>query len=330
MPKPEFDPRMLQLLTEIYKREPAIRNEMDVYRYFAGFGEVDAEFEDLVELMQGLENIRKEFGFRSGLQGAKKELPVALKEVLAISKNRASRQETDYANGYLSEFFYIYLPKAGSCEVKARVAIHITGPYVKNALRVARALASGRDTLHSFKVAGPEQAGRTDQIIVYLCSPKDLAVVEDYLKRWGTADCIGGDVPPAMKRVWSGLGVAQEPPNVPKSYVTEGGVTIKNPDKYDPQIHPVEKTDAGFMPKNNQRMSFAEFHSHRIWAGLVQWRDKYCGTSNQTIRFHRFLYEVYLAYGRKKVDLKRPYLFPERENALAEWRKDYFMKNWKA
>ena len=329
MPKPEFDPRMLQLLTEIYKREPAIRNEQDVYRYFAGFGQVDADLEDLLELMQELEKIRSQFEFGSNLQAARKKLPVALQEVLAVSENRASRQETNYANGYLSEFFYIYLPKAYSCEAKARVAIHVTEPYVKNASRVARALASCQATLHSFKVAGPAQAGRTDQIIAYLCSAEDLAVVEKGLTDSNTADCIGGVVPPAMKEVRPGLGFAEEPPNVPTSYVTAGGVTSKNLQKYDQKTHPLVKTDAGFAPKNNQRMSFGEFHAHRIWAGMVQWRDKYRGTSNQTIRFNWFLYEVYLAYGRKKVDLKTPYAFPARESTLADWRKEYFM-NWKA
>jgi hypothetical protein len=328
--KPDFDPRMLALLKEIYEQEPQIRSENDIYRRFARSGvtqeRIDSSLNDLIELMQGVWYIRRDFPkLRCTLQGLKRSFDDAVKDVLAVSQNQATDEQKRYANQYLNVFFY--LQPTGSREVMARVGIHILAPYVKNALTVGRALASGWDKLQSFKVSGPAGAWRTDQIVAYLYSAKDLDVIDRLLTEGHTSGCIGGNVPPAMKQVRPGVGFAEEPPNVPKSYVTEDNVTIKNPDKYDRNIHPPEVTNAGFTPKNNQRMSFGEFHSNRIWAGLVQWRSKYSGTANQTIRFHGFLYEVYLAYGRKKVDLAKPYEFPGRESTEAKWRKTYFM-NW--
>jgi hypothetical protein len=329
MPQPDFDSRMLEFLNEIYKLESTIRTEDDIYNLFANTRKVDASFEDLLTLLEALAASERWYRGLGGeltlkLQQTKRSFKEALQDVLAVKENTATVQEMSYAKSYLSQFFHVQFPRHASCEVKARVAMNIGEPYVEKAVRVARALVPCGFKLHSFKVAGPASAGRTDQIVAYLCSTEDLAAIKMCLENGNISDCFGTSVPPAMQTVMPGIGFAEEPPNVPKSYVTTSDGTIRNPSKYDPSCNSYNGA-----PKNNQRMSFAEFHSNRVWAGLVKWRSdskKSCG-SNEAVRYVSFMHEIYLAYGRKRVNLKEPYKFPARESTEAKWRKKYAEKN---
>jgi hypothetical protein len=323
-----FDPRLLSFLERVFKQEAMITNELGIYDRYAASDlkqeETRASLQDLVVFMEGLHSIIEDLQSVScSLQISKRPFLDALGDVLSVSQNVCSLQEVNSAVACMREFFYFSPRPRQPGEVTARVAIHILPPYVDHVLRVARALAAGISKLHSLKVCGPGAVSRTDHVVVYLYSPEDLGLVLRLLDEGHTSDCIGGVVPPVMKELRPGVAFAEEPPNVPKSYVTNDGVTTKNPGKYDPAVNPFGFTEDRIALANKQRMSFGEFHTNRIWAALVKWRSlPLTGRTLQT-----FLLEVYEAYRRKGVDPRTPHLFPDREEAETKWFANYTFKN---
>ena len=273
-----FDPRMLALLEEIYKKEPQIRSENDLYSCYARSGvegeSKKAEFSEVVEFIVGISTLMEDLGgLECSLQSSKRSFSEAHSDILAISKNNFTLAQINYAVDYAKDFFYVNATGGRAREAVARVAIHILQPYVSNALRVLRAIAEGLTSLHSCKVCGPNAIDRTDHICVYLYSIDDVRLVQALLMKGYTSSCIGGVTPPAMKVLQTGVAYADEPPNVPKSYVTNNGVTVRNPGKYDTTVNPSAFTETGIVLRNRQRTSFGEFHTNRIWAGLIKWRQ---------------------------------------------------------
>jgi hypothetical protein len=323
-----FDPKLLSFLERVFKQEAMITNELGIYDRYAASDlkqeETKASLQDLVAFMEGLHSIIQDVqNVRCSLQNSKRSFLDALGDVLSVSQNVCSLQEVNNAVGYLREFFYFHPSPRQPGEVTARVAIHILPPYVDCVLRVVRALACGASKLHSLKVCGPGAVARIDHVVVYLLAPEDLGLVLRLLDEGHVSDCIGGIVPSAMKEVRPGVAFAEEPPNVPKSYVTNNGVTTKNPGKYDPAVNPFGITEDRIVLANRQRMSFGEFHTNRIWAALVKWRK--LPATDRTLQ--TFLFEVYQAYLRKGVDPQRPHLFPDREGAETKWFANYTLKN---